>query len=223
MAQRRPCRLLRDRETVGRARTPGVGLQILPPNPSYLSTLPWNTKARRQVSSDVQSYALRRHPVLRSFSFRRGLGPGVSMADLCLWRSTGRVRCGGSPEGDRSSVPGGRGARGPQRRAVEAHRNRQAHRPRHRRRLRGHACHGSAAAPPHTAPTTTLSAPSGAGCGRPVRPRAGSRSPVSPRRLPARLTRRRPRDGQWRRSAPRRRRWWPAPGARRRTARRPRG
>ena len=35
------------------------------------------------------------------------------MADLCLWRSTGRVRCGGSPEGDRSSVPGGRGARGP--------------------------------------------------------------------------------------------------------------
>ena len=65
------------------------------------------------LSSDVQSYALRRHPVLRSFSFRRGLGPGVSMADLCLWRSTGRVRCGGSPEGDRSSVPGGRGARGP--------------------------------------------------------------------------------------------------------------
>ena len=65
------------------------------------------------MSSDVQSYALRRHPVLRSFSFRRGLVPGVSMADLCLWRSTGRVRCGGSPEGDRSSVPGGRGARGP--------------------------------------------------------------------------------------------------------------
>ena len=47
----------------------------------------------------------------------------------------------------------------------------------------------SAAAPPHTAPTTTLSAPSGAGCGRPVRPRAGSRSPVSPRGSPARLPR----------------------------------
>ena len=30
------------------------------------------------------------------------------MADLCLWSSTGRVRCGRSPEGDRSSVPGGR-------------------------------------------------------------------------------------------------------------------
>ena len=80
------------------------------------------------------------------------------------------------------------------------------------------------AAPP--GPRPTPSAPSGAGCGRPARPRAGSRSntPVSPRGSPARPTRRRPRDGPWRRSAPRRRRARRAPGARvpRRTARRPR-
>ena len=68
----------------------------------------------------------------------------------------------------------------------------------------------------HVGPADALaSAPSGAGCGRPARPRVGSRSPVSPRGSPAPPTRRRPRDGSWRRSAPRRRRARPAPGARR--------
>ena len=87
----------------------------------------------------------------------------------------------------------------------------------------GRAGHGSwTRREPRPGPGPTPRAPSGAGCGRPARPRAGSRSPVSPRGSPAPPTRRRPRDGPWRRSAPRRRRARRAPGARRRTARRPR-
>ena len=72
-------------------------------------------------SSRQRSAAVKRRPVLRTkatssltqFLLQTWTRAGLSMADLCLWRSTGRVRCAGSPEGDRSSVPGGRGARGP--------------------------------------------------------------------------------------------------------------
>ena len=68
--------------------------------------------------------------------------------------------------------------------------HRQAHRPRHRRRLRGHASHGSAAAPRRTLPRRRrLARPAVPGAVGQVRPRAGSRSPVSPRGSPARLPR----------------------------------